>query len=62
MLYNAQDCFIHHPVCQRTHHVGNWICFSPLGKAMGDTFLLGPLQRPNLNHWTISDSSGMAQK
>jgi hypothetical protein len=45
----------HHPVFEGTRRFGNWICFLPQVKGGKKTpTQLGPLERPNLNHWTIS--------
>jgi hypothetical protein len=36
---------------ERTQRFGNWICFHPQMKGGETPTLLGPLERPNLNHW-----------
>jgi hypothetical protein len=46
--------FVHHPgVKSRTRHFGNYLFLSS-GEGRKMPTLLGPLERANLNHWTIS--------
>jgi hypothetical protein len=46
--------FFHRPVFQKTRRFGNLICFRPQVKVGEKTpTQVGPLERANLNHWTI---------
>jgi hypothetical protein len=38
----------------KTRRFGNWICFRPQVKGEKTPTQLGPLERANLNHWTIT--------
>jgi hypothetical protein len=38
----------------KTHRLGNCICFRPQVRRGGRHTLLGPLDRVNLNHWILS--------
>jgi hypothetical protein len=56
VVQNSQNLsgLFQRPVFQKTQRFGNWICFRPQVK-MGEKTptQLGPLERANLNHWTI---------
>jgi hypothetical protein len=46
--------FVHRPLFYRIQHFGNWICFRPrLGRELETPTLLDPLERANLDLWTL---------